>query len=84
MPLARGGGEGERAEKWWQGYHHQMQREQQAVGAMEGDGSDGPVEFWGAEMQYHHHHAQYQQHHHYYHRHQQLEEQQQQSKYCLE
>jgi len=77
MPMARGETEGN-----WQVRHYQMQREQQASGAMEGGWSGGPVEVRGTEMQYQYQHAQYQQHHHDYH--QQQEQQQQRSEYRME
>lgn len=62
-----------------QGYHHQMQRQQQVLAAVEAGWEGRPTEVRGAELQCHHQHAHFQQQHHFYHH---LQQQQQQFEYC--
>lgn len=83
MPMARGEGGTEEPVKRWQGGHYQMQREQQALGAMDTAWMGQAMEVRGTEMQYQYQHAQYQQHHYHYHE-QQEQQQQQRSKYSVE
>jgi hypothetical protein len=83
VPMGRGEGGGEGPEGRWQPRDHQMQREQQALGAMDTAWMGQPMEVRGAEMQYHYQYAQCQQQHHGYHQ-QQEQQQLRQSEDCVE
>jgi hypothetical protein len=72
-----GEGGGEEREGRWQGCDHQMQQEQQALGAMGAEWVGHPMEVRDKEMRYQH--AQSQRQHQDYH---QQQEQQQQSEYA--
>jgi len=71
-------------------YHRQAQREQQALGGMEGGWVGGSMTVSGTEIQFQQQHALYQQqqqqhyyHYHHHHHHQQQQQQQQQQPECV-